>query len=201
MRIIGLTGVSGVGKDTLANELVKQGAVHCKLANSLRSIVYVLHGLDVNHIGDKQYEEQNNVTDLLIKANAVYKLYDPELIVKGLGYLLSHIPPDKDVVVSDVRQVNEMQYIQSLGGRVYRLHRAQPSRPERELDRLLDNEPLIELNLDREDYGRELFTPTLMFNRPTNHWYHNLSGWLGTPLTRQVITVMRHYHETTQSHC
>lgn len=197
MRIIGLTGPSGVGKDTLANHLVSQGAVHLKYANPLRAMVYVLYDLDHLRIGDKQYEEEAGVTDMLIAFNVLYKTYDPDLMVKGLQYITSIIPSDSDVVVSDVRQPNELDYIQLMGGRVYRLHREQPARAPRPLDHLLDRCTLPVLDLDYHEFGVELFNPTKEFPPiKESDWETHLAGWLGDR-TEEVLHLQRYYHETS----
>ena len=161
MTVIGLHGLSGVGKDTLVKNTQEKydNITHLKFAAPLRAIVYTLKELTWSRttVGNKYYEETNGITDLLVSFNEVYRPIVPDLMVRGLLYLVHcdclwwGYPATRTILVSDVRQPNEYDCIvHTLGGRVAHLTRETCAREARALDNLLaDDElrPMVPLHL------------------------------------------------------
>lgn len=153
MKILGLTGVSGVGKDTLANWYCREvGAAHYKFAAVLRAIVYQLGNFDVDRMGDKDYElgwKGGKIQKCLIDYNDFYRPIYPDLFVVSMEWLLSQETKPL-VVISDVRQLNELSMVVDRGGQVVRCLRKGATLRPAPLDSLLNNEdlPTLEVNDD-----------------------------------------------------
>lgn len=153
MKVIGLHGLSGVGKDTLVkNTQERYGNVtHLKFAAPLRAIVYTLKELPWKDttVGNKHYEETYGITDLLISFNEVYRPIVPDLMVRGLLRLVHFeciwwgYGTERSIIVSDVRQPNEYDCIVDLlSGKVAHLTRETCAREPRALDNLLVDDEL-----------------------------------------------------------
>lgn len=178
INIIGLHGLSGVGKDTLVSFTREKhpNSVHLKFALPLRAIVYTLldlpwsKGTVGNKLFETNHERSQTVTDWLISFNDVYRPIVPDLMVRGLRTVLNDVlladTTPSLVIVSDVRQVNEYECITNLGGRIVHLTREVCAREPRELDNLLsdypkDHLPLLEnRHWDNVESLEKFFTPT-----------------------------------------
>jgi hypothetical protein len=155
MNIVGLHGPSGVGKDTLINYTREKhdNITHLKFAAPLRAIVYTLKELTWSRVtvGNKHYEETDGITDLLVSFNEVYRPIVPDLMVRGLLYLVHNEQvwwEERTILVSDVRQPNEYDCIvHTLGGEVAHLTRETCAREPRALDNLLQDRRMVALPL------------------------------------------------------
>lgn len=185
MNIVGLHGLSGVGKDTLVQHTQERydNITHLKFAAPLRAIVYTLKELawSCTTVGNKDYEETNGITDLLISFNEVYRPIVPDLMVRGLLYLVQQEClwwGTRTILVSDVRQLNEYDCLtDTLGGEVVHLTRETCDREPRALDNLLvddESRTMIPLPLRAHLYWDNVTSlAEVMQGTPETEW----AGW------------------------
>lgn len=156
MKVIGLHGPSGIGKDTFVNRHIEEldcQVIHMKFALPLRAIVYALEGWDIEKALDKGWENSNGVTDKLIAFNDEYKRVCPDLMVNGADSFISrnndfHRQVTTLVMFSDVRQPNEYYYLKyAHQARLFKLWRANYDKSKtRRLDNKLSCCPMPEIN-------------------------------------------------------
>lgn len=121
--IIGISGKRGSGKDTLADLLVKRGFTKVSFAAPLKEHVRNFFDFTKEHT-DGEYKEvlqsQYGVTprQLMIDVGQFYRQYDPLFWVK-----LAFKRMPTTAVISDVRFINEADFIRGCGGRIVRLER------------------------------------------------------------------------------
>lgn len=138
MSIIGLTGHSRAGKDTVAGILVElYGYEQRVMADPIRQIL-VRMGLvckeDVQtHGWDWIKEHYPETVDWMIGlGQAARDVIDPEI---WLAPVFRNVPPR--LVISDVRQPNEVEAIRKAGGVIWKVIR--PGTRPRAMDSLLDH--------------------------------------------------------------
>lgn len=146
MYLIGLTGVSGVGKTTLAKHIaLEEGFVHCSFSLPLRALVYHMYRLDITKWGDKTYEhttltrgEGQGATpqQLLIREGWWCRAHDPWVFVRYVAELVRdyRVQDYPGMVFDDARQANEALFIRNLGGTVMELRRPNIERAPQALD-------------------------------------------------------------------
>ena len=137
--ILAFNGNSGVGKDTLTQKIQdSRDAYHLKFAITLRAVYYSHLNLEIERIGDPDYEEYLKIKGSLVWFNSAYKVLAPDLCIHGLDWVLSNLSsPGKPVVISDLRQPNELRYLRRHGARISRLERIGNTQKPRALDNLL----------------------------------------------------------------
>lgn len=146
--LVGLTGPSGVGKDYTAQVYERDhGFTHLKFCTGLRALTYLVTGANLDLMGDKDYEYGyseggQTIQEWLLDLGAEARAVDTLIFCLTLHYQMSRV--DGPWVVSDVRQPNELAYIQGLGGKVYEVVRDRPTaRPMQPLDGLLKGLPTL----------------------------------------------------------
>lgn len=114
--IIGLSGKAQVGKDTIGDYLVrKYGFEKLGFAVYLKSLAKNVFGWN----GEKDSRGRKFLQDL----GTIIRQFDSEFWVRPVvGYIMSN--PQKCIVVTDVRHVNEARAIKAIGGLVIRVERA-----------------------------------------------------------------------------
>lgn len=101
---IALTGKLRSGKDTFANYLVYQGFSHHKLSEGISDIVTTF----LPEIAERKGKKREVYTTI----GQTMRQLDPDVWIK---YTWKHMPKHKNVVISDVRQKNEEEFLRSQG--------------------------------------------------------------------------------------
>jgi hypothetical protein len=117
--IVGLTGYSKVGKDTLC-EMLQNYERHA-FADALKSQITSM----LKHIGiaaDVWGEDKEDWRDMLVFWGRKMRSRDRDYWVKQL-YMRMGPDADKRVCITDVRYVNEVRWIQKQGGLVIGIDR------------------------------------------------------------------------------
>jgi len=165
--VIGFTGPSGVGKDTLAQALQRCPrkdapswvVVHSKFALGLRGMVYLLQGLDVQFAGDRDYEDRHGIVDTMISLSNKILAQDQLIWVDVEAHLRARLLQDLasrgvrkvQAVISDVRQDHEQRAIAESGGIVVELSRDGVANDPDRLDGLLTTPLKLRLTSPEED--------------------------------------------------
>lgn len=142
--LIALTGASRAGKDSTAHILVdKYGFEQVALATAIRNILLDLN-LDINGDGLRYIHQECGGDWDVIKAKYPESVdfmirlgqscRDNIGIDVWLRAALDSYDPSKNVVVSDCRQPNEVEWVRSHGGLLWRV-----TRPGAEQIRAMDN--------------------------------------------------------------
>jgi hypothetical protein len=146
-RIIGLTGYAGVGKDTVADLLVREhGYVKLSLADPIKELLNTRFGWTMEDWSDRQWKEAAIVLYMSPAGDSMY--LSPRILAQWLGTEVGRYLAGPDVwlevmwrkyqqhcydrvtgnylaplVVPDVRFDNEADFIRSKGGVVVRITR------------------------------------------------------------------------------
>lgn len=125
--LIALSAKSLGGKTTAANYLVNQhGFTRISFAHALKLKVMA----DFDFTRSQVFDDAKDVVDprygvapreILIGVGNLYRTYDKDYWVKRA---LKNVTSDQDVVIDDLRFINEAEHISSLGGKLVRLERA-----------------------------------------------------------------------------
>ena len=139
--IIGICGLIGSGKGTVADILVEQGFKKVSFADKLKDGVSTIFGWDRAMLeGDtdesRQWREQrddfwSNETKMEVTPRLVLQLFGTDCMRNGFddGIWVSTIKkkllenPTIDYVVPDVRFANEVDMIRDIGGEVWEVKR------------------------------------------------------------------------------
>jgi len=143
-RIIGLVGFIGSGKDSVATKLVESGCVQESFAGPLKDVCASIFGWDRELLegqtdASRDFRETtdlywskklgiNNFTPRLalqlIGTDVLRDHFNKEIWLSSLEYRIHKIRNDqKCVIISDCRFVNELDFIKSLGGKVFHVVR------------------------------------------------------------------------------
>jgi hypothetical protein len=118
--IIGLTGYARVGKDTVANILVKDfGFTRIAFADPIRDLLFEMNPL-VNgvRVQDMVKEVRRLLQNLGVGAR---NLFGPTFWVDQA--MRKIYDPDKNFVITDVRFINEADWLRVNGGYIWRVKR------------------------------------------------------------------------------
>ena len=138
MKIIGLVGVIGAGKGTVADMLVEHGYSKISFADTLKDMCAILFGwprhlLEGDTKESREWREQTddwwsaklNIPDFtprlalqLIGTDALRNHFSKDIWILALERKLSSMPDDARVVIPDVRFINEFTLLHSLGGKI-----------------------------------------------------------------------------------
>lgn len=137
MKILGITGVAGSGKTTLATLLANCGWAQTKFATPIKSMLVTLlrcQGVDnvmasrmidgdlkevpTNYFGGKtpRYAMQTLGTEWR-------ELISRNLWVDAWKHVITTFPPGAKILVDDLRFHHEFEAIRSLDGKTVRIHR------------------------------------------------------------------------------
>jgi len=139
MKLIGICGFIGGGKDTVAEMLVKKDFIKESFARGVKDAVSAIFSWDRDLLegstqGSREWREKPDVywshrfgKDFsprqalqLMGTEVGRSVYHPNLWVDALERRMN---PTKNYVISDVRFPNEIRWISKLGGRVIRVKR------------------------------------------------------------------------------
>lgn len=124
--MIGLCGYAKSGKDTAAQGLIDNGWTRYAFADALKVDVHTIVtraceacGMKVPDFNQPLVKEK--IRPMYIAHGAFMRSLMPDYWIKRL---FAEIPEDMDnIVITDVRYLNEVKEIQSRGGTVVRIHR------------------------------------------------------------------------------
>lgn len=145
--LIGLCGLQGSGKDTVANILVKKGFVRLSFAGLLKDVVAIIFSYDRNLLEgvteeSRMFREEH---DHWWSHVLSYENFTPRRALQEVGEALRlHISPHiwigalerkickmmdegLDIVVSDVRNLHEANFIKRMNGTLIKIIRDKPS--------------------------------------------------------------------------
>jgi ABC-type oligopeptide transport system ATPase subunit len=143
-ELIGLAGLSGSGKDTIADYLVKtKGYTKISFAETLKDVTSILFGWDrdllegtttksrkfrdqVDPFWAECFEDPNLTPRKVLQGlGDVLRSYHKDIFVNSVSKKVSEAIKTSNVVISDCRFLNEFELITDLGGVLYEI-----SRPE-----------------------------------------------------------------------
>ncbi len=129
MRIIGLCGRAGSGKDTAAQALISEGFVRIAFADPLKEAARAIFGLtrkqtdgDLKEVVDKFWGKSPRRIMQLLGTEAVRGCIDDDVWIKAARRRVIRLP-SRRVVITDVRFPNEADAIRSWGGEIWRIER------------------------------------------------------------------------------
>jgi hypothetical protein len=165
-RLIGLVGYAGTGKDTVRQLLESEhGFVGLAFADPIRAMLRALftdNGIDEKYIDDRDHKEAT-IEDLLTEQPLSYRQMaqtlgtewgrnlSPDFWLQIAGAYMAdqRRRGERLFVISDVRFVNEAQWVKDAGGELWHIHRpsAAPVRAHAseaeialiKVDRVIDN--------------------------------------------------------------
>lgn len=132
-RLIGIKGLAGHGKDTVANfisdYLSSSITQKISFAEPLKEMVSIITGIPVMDIDKNKAtylpEYNLSVRTMLQKVgtDAMRNQVDSDVWIKIAARRIGHIPKHKIVVIPDVRFENEMNFIRQNHGIIITVHR------------------------------------------------------------------------------
>lgn len=145
MKIIGIVGFIGSGKDTVAKEFVNVGCVQDSFASPLKDVCSAVFGWDRESIeGDtiesREFRETpdiywtkktgiDNFTPRLalqlMGTDVMRNHFHEDIWIDSLEYRLRKASESRCVVVSDARFTNELDLIKKLGGSIIWVQRGE----------------------------------------------------------------------------
>lgn len=157
MKLIGLIGLKGSGKDAIATkfkEISNKNVYILKMAGGLKSIIREYYDLDEDIYEDRYKKEQilkevsanrikndkNTVRDLMIFLGQFLKDYYPDIWNNHLNKNIDKITksdPFATIIVTDIRFPDEIDNIQSLGGTTIMIERSENYANAKLITRLL----------------------------------------------------------------
>jgi hypothetical protein len=154
-KLIGLLGPARVGKDTVCKAL---GIPRIAFADRLKADIKPL--LDGLNLDLSKIEDKTLARPLMVEYGRLARAVDPDHWVKRI------VPPGgfgEMVCVTDVRYLNEVNFIRKLGGEVFRLYRKGISPANDEERRSLNHiavaegvfeiSPIVTIDNSAEDNG------------------------------------------------
>ena len=144
-RLVGITGLAGCGKDTVAKMLADQHRYHIyRLAQPLKDALNEMFGWRPEQWEDREWKERTAIVSSYQNERRHFDCYSPRQLAQWLGtevgrtlggedvwvnlmerHWLNDLPYDGDrMVVPDVRFDNEAARIRQLGGVVIQVVRA-----------------------------------------------------------------------------
>lgn len=138
LRLIGLTGLAGTGKDTVREMLERDhGFTGLAFADPIRQMVRALlseNGFDTEYMDDRALKEQP-IPTLGVSYRHIAQTLGTEWGRKCMGQRFwlqiaqafiidQRRQGEREFVVSDVRFANEAEWIKEAGGEVWRIERS-----------------------------------------------------------------------------
>jgi ABC-type dipeptide/oligopeptide/nickel transport system ATPase component len=129
--IIGISGKSGCGKDTLANIFMgmypEMNFQQMAFADKVKELAGALLSVETKQFENREYKESWN-EELSISVRGILQVIGDGLREKihpdvWLIALQKRIDPNANVLISDVRYFNEAQFIKKMGGMVISIDR------------------------------------------------------------------------------
>lgn len=176
--LIGLHGESRAGKDSVARILVEDfGFQQVALATRIRNILLDLNPWLRDNFGDLVqlrwlYEECDGDWDMIkakskdsvdfmirLGQSARDNISEDVWIEAALGGVKYGFPPEGNIVISDIRQLNEVELIRAYDGELWKIER--PGTEKRDMDGLLKG-VTFEANIVNDGTLKDL--------RDTVHW-------------------------------
>lgn len=127
--IIGLVGVKGSGKTTVARHLVQSGYTEVSFADTLKDSLCTLLGIDRCRFDDPAMKEQecSDLEDITMSPRAMMqkygdmmkRLFGPHVFIKSVCRRLRLV--ETPVVISDIRFPDEAEFVRTLGAVIYRI--------------------------------------------------------------------------------
>ena len=183
--IIGITGLIGSGKDSLAMAFEQFGYRRTAFAAHLKDVTAKAYGwprvlLEGDTDESREWREQpcpvHGITprSALQKVGVAFRDIDPEFWVRAC---LSGITPDRPAVISDVRFPNEANAIRDAGGIILNIFR---DIPEWRHDAIRMNDGKITVAEFQAKWGDVHVSETAMMGYKSDHVLYNMrnpDGW------------------------
>ena len=152
MKLLGLTGLAGSGKDTLADGLLhdyegRKIAFAGPLKEACQTLFVLtdaqLHDRDAKEAVDTRWGRSPREIFQFVGTDLLRNLFDTEIFIKTARIRIESLrDTDLLVIVTDCRFENETRLIRELGGTVIHLRRSQrPAVRDHESERGLDVNP------------------------------------------------------------
>jgi len=129
MKIIGLTGLEGSGKDTVADFLVEAHGFHkVSFASPMKKALNIMFNWEMEQWDDREWKERT-LKELGKSprqlAQTLGTEWGRELVNPRLWLLVAakEIKRHQKVVISDVRYDEEAEYVRAIGGRIFMIDR------------------------------------------------------------------------------
>lgn len=169
MRLIGLTGPAGCGKDTVAGHLVaKHGYIKLSFAEPIKDALCAMFGWAPDRLLDREWKETvlplygKSPRQLMQTLGTEWgrNLIHPELwmlILQERIVALEQSCVFRGAVISDVRFENEASMIREQGGDLWHIKRAVASVHEHISEAGVDINPLCDVQLNNSSTVDSLF--------------------------------------------
>lgn len=132
MRLIGLTGPAGCGKDTVALFMTEHDmGFQVAFADAIRSTAASMFGLTHEQMNARELKEMvipewdmsPRQMMQLVGTECGRQVFGEDIWVKRLMVRIKSLPPTQFVVISDVRTEAEAAWVRELGGAVVHITR------------------------------------------------------------------------------
>jgi hypothetical protein len=147
MKIIALSGGMGSGKDTAAEHLIRcHGYMKLSFSSALKDITASMFGWDRTMLEGVSVEarakreeldpwwseafDEDITPRIMLQRLATEVMRDtlhPDIWMLIVKRIIENAPPDSKFVITDARFFNEIELLQSLGGRCFGIYRTIPS--------------------------------------------------------------------------
>lgn len=129
--IIGITGKKRAGKTTVANMLAEHyGFVVLSFAGPLKDAVKDIYGLSDRQVEGTGYDREKilpefgvSVRTILQQMGVAARAISEDTWVRHMDRSITALPPDTDIVVPDMRFLNESAFLRSRGATLVRVDR------------------------------------------------------------------------------
>lgn len=155
MILIGITGLKGSGKTTVAQMLQGQGFVRLRMAGILKDMLFAL-GLTIDEIDGPLKEQPCKLLDGKTPRWAMQSLgtewgrdlISPNLWVNAMKQkVINQAVRGKYIVIDDIRFPNEVQMVQDLNGKMWRIARANVTAENHASENMVEYLPVdVEIN-------------------------------------------------------
>lgn len=202
MKIVAFAGMIGSGKSTAAQALIEKGFVSIAFADTVKDVVATIFGLDRKLLeGDtaesREWREQElpfwdaaigtsqTVTPrflLQYVATEVFRAHWPDIWVHVLQNKLMQLRKEgKNVVIPDLRFLNEHEMLVSMGAHIIGIHRTSPAWVKdfyRHMELILPDGPHADMKRDVLEHARK--SPAIKNKVHESEWQHLLFPYYTT---------------------
>lgn len=157
MRVVGITGLPRSGKDTFAKSLLKYGYRRLAFADPLKDAAAAAYGLPRYKFEDEYKDVIDPYWDMtprdMLKqlGTGAVRATNPYHWIQRLDKDLQghrENPLLMGIVITDVRNINELEYVRKLGGFIVQVRRPGLMATTHETDQQLPLDPVRDLTIE-----------------------------------------------------